>query len=226
MSPTSDDELLAGLGFHFKPKLDRIVAEPLDALHLQRLDNLGCILGILRKVSADLLDDLLRLVEIRVVSHADRQLVDDPIAAHVLNRAELAKRNDVKISPMVSELDRAEAERLDGPFELGALDVLPDPEGIVEEIEHTADDVFHQRLSPKSDRHPDDPRSRDERSDFDAEGRKYGKQDDDQERYECDITDNRKERFESLAPARVVGIRLVQFRGVGQLSIQSGLEKM
>src|SRR5688500_844280 len=50
----ADDELLAGLGHHLEADLDAIVAELLDALHLERLDDVRCELGILRQILADL----------------------------------------------------------------------------------------------------------------------------------------------------------------------------
>src|SRR5215212_7944055 len=80
--PAADDKLLAGFGHHLEADLDAIVAELLDALHLERLDDVRRELGILRQLLADLLDKLLCLVEIRVVGHANGQLVDHPVAAH------------------------------------------------------------------------------------------------------------------------------------------------
>jgi signal transduction histidine kinase len=60
----ADDELLTGLGHHLETDLNAIVAELLNALHLERLDDVRCELGILREVLANLLDQLLGLVEV------------------------------------------------------------------------------------------------------------------------------------------------------------------
>ena len=57
-----------------------------DTLHLQRLENVRRELRVGEQLLADLLDDLLHLVEIGIVGDADRQLVDHPVAAHVLDR--------------------------------------------------------------------------------------------------------------------------------------------
>src|ERR687893_111014 len=133
--PAANDELLAGLGRHLEADLDTVIAELLDALHLERLDDMGCELGILRQVLADLLDQLLRLVEVGVVGHADGQLVDDPVAAHVLHRPELPVRDGEDRTAMVPQLHRAEAELLHGALVAAALDVLADPEGVVEQVE-------------------------------------------------------------------------------------------
>ena len=46
-------------------------------------------LRILRELFSDLFDDLLRLVEISVAGHTDGHLVDNPVAAQVLNRTRL-----------------------------------------------------------------------------------------------------------------------------------------
>ena len=105
-------------------------------------------LGIGGQLLADLFDQLLRLVEVGVVGDADRHLVDDPVAAHVLHRAELAEGHGVERPAMVPQLHRAEAEGLDRALVAAALDVLADPEGVVEQVEDAADDV----LAPASAR--------------------------------------------------------------------------
>ena len=56
IGPPPDDELLAGLGHHLHADLDGEVAELLDALHLQRLDDVRRELGVVRQLLADLLD--------------------------------------------------------------------------------------------------------------------------------------------------------------------------
>ena len=57
------------------------------------LDDVRRQLRVGLQVLADLLDDLLHLVEIGVVGDADAQLVDHPVAAHVLDRAQLPERH-------------------------------------------------------------------------------------------------------------------------------------
>jgi hypothetical protein len=42
----ADDELLAGLRHHLHARLDRVIAELLDALHLQGLDDVVADLGV------------------------------------------------------------------------------------------------------------------------------------------------------------------------------------
>src|SRR3546814_9612267 len=125
---------------------DCALASWLDALHLQGCDDVRRQLGILRQLLADLLDQLLYLVEVGVIGEADRQLVDHPIAAHVLNRAQLAERHGVERPAVMPQLDGAQAEGLHGPLVAAALDVLADPAGVVEQVEHAADDVLDDRL--------------------------------------------------------------------------------
>ena len=189
----ADDELLAGLRHHLHAQLDRVIAELLDALHLQGLDDVVADLGVGREVLADLLDQLLRLVDVRVVGDADRHLVHDQVAAHVLHRAELPEGHGVDRPAVVPELDRAQAEALDRSLVAAALDVLADPEGVVEEIEDAADDVAHERLRAEADRDARDARPGDQRPDFHAERRERHHHRDHGERDERDVAEDRQE---------------------------------
>src|SRR4051794_27566006 len=119
----ADHELLVWLRHHLEPKLDRIVSELFDALHLQRLEDVRRELRVGRELLADRLDELFRLLDIGVVGYADRHLVDDPVAAHVLHRAELAEGNGVDRPAVMAELHRAQAERLDRTLVIAALDI-------------------------------------------------------------------------------------------------------
>ena len=47
--PGGDDELLAGLGHHLETDLDAVIAELIDALHLERFDDVGREFRILRQ---------------------------------------------------------------------------------------------------------------------------------------------------------------------------------
>src|SRR5206468_4537260 len=59
----ADDELLARLRHHLEPDLYGEVAKLLDALHLQRLEDMGGEQRILEQLLTDLLDQLARLLE-------------------------------------------------------------------------------------------------------------------------------------------------------------------
>src|SRR5690606_38473646 len=142
----ADGELLSGLGHYLETDLDREFAELLHALHLERLDDGWRQVRVGHDLLADLLDDLLHPIEIGIVGNADRELVDHPVAAHVLHRAELAERYCEEIAAMVPQLDRAQRERLDRALVLAADDVLADPERVVEQIEHAGNDVADQSL--------------------------------------------------------------------------------
>src|SRR3546814_9538857 len=80
---------------------DCALASWLDALHLQGFDDVRRQLGILRQLLADLLDQLLYLVEVGVIGEADRQLVDHPIAAHVLNRAQRSEEHTSELQSLM-----------------------------------------------------------------------------------------------------------------------------
>src|SRR5262249_25904408 len=62
--PAADHEVLARLGHELDADLNGKVAELLDPLHLQGLNDVGAELRILGQLLADLLDQLARLVEV------------------------------------------------------------------------------------------------------------------------------------------------------------------
>ena len=66
---------------------------------------------------------------------------------------------------MVAQLDRAQREVLDRAADAAALDVLADPEGVVEQEEHARDDVLDQRLGAEADRDADHAGAGDQRPD-------------------------------------------------------------
>ena len=70
---------------------------------------------------------------------------------------------------MVPQLDRTQAEGFDGAFVVARLDILAGSKRVVEQIEDAADDVLDDRLSAEADCNADNPRSRDKRSDLDAQ---------------------------------------------------------
>src|SRR3954454_11841688 len=101
----ADHELLARLGGELEADLDRVVAILLDALHLQRLDDVRRELGIRGELAADLLDDALHLVDVGVVSDADRRLVDHPVARVVGDLLQRSERHGMEIAAMMPQLD-------------------------------------------------------------------------------------------------------------------------
>ncbi len=71
----------------------------------------------------------------------------------------------------MAQLDRADAEALDGALVVAALDVLADPESIVEQVEHAGDDVADKILRTKADRDAEDAQTGNQRADFEAHRR-------------------------------------------------------
>ena len=71
----------------------------------------------MRQFEPDLLDQLTRFFEVAVIGDADHQLVDDPIAALVLDRAQFAEGYSIEGATMVAKLDRPQAERFDRALE-------------------------------------------------------------------------------------------------------------
>ena len=62
-------------GHHLGADLHCEIAELLDSLHLQRLEDQRREFGVLLQIQPDLLDQLTRLFEVAVVGDADRDLV-------------------------------------------------------------------------------------------------------------------------------------------------------
>ncbi len=148
---------VAGLGHHLGLQLHRVVAELGDALQLQRLQDLGSQLRVLRQGLADALHDFANAIEVGLVGHVDADLVHHPVAALVLDGAEDAERHGVERSALMPQLDGPQAEGLDRALVGAALDILADPEGVVDEVEDARDDVLHERLGAEADRHPTTP---------------------------------------------------------------------
>src|ERR1700730_2619566 len=214
-----DDELLARQGHHLHPDLDREIAEVFDTLHLQWLEDQRRELFVLLQIQPDLLDQLAGALEIAVVGDADHQLVDDPVAALVLDCTQEAERHGVDRATVVPELDRANAEAFDRTLIIAALDVLADPEGVVHQIEHAGDDIADKGLRAKTDRDPDDAQPGDQRPDLDAHRRQrhqHGDSDDDDKQ---DIAKNRQQCPQPRLPARFVGIRQAELGALGKLAI-------
>jgi hypothetical protein len=82
-----DYELLARQRHHLRSDRDRIIAELVDPLHFERLDDLRCEFRVLGQIKPNLLDQLLGKFQVAIIGDADRDLVDDPVPAHVFDRA-------------------------------------------------------------------------------------------------------------------------------------------
>src|SRR6202043_3772227 len=120
-----------------------------DTLHLQRFEDQRLEFRILGQFQPDLLDQLSGSLDIAVIGDTHRELVDGPVAALVLDRAQHAERHGVERAALMPQLDRADAEAFDGALIVAALDVFADAEGIVEQVEHAGDDVADKILTPK-----------------------------------------------------------------------------
>ena len=210
----------------FDPDLHREIAERVDALHLQRLDDERREFGVLSQFQPYLLDQFSGTLDIAVIGDADRQLVDDPVAALVLDGAQQAERHGVDRTAVMPQPDRAKAEGFDGALVVAALDVLADPEGVVEEIEHAGDDVANERLGAEADRDAEDAQTGDQRSDLDTHCRErhYRRKYDDYD--EQHIAEDGKERMKARPPSRLIGIRLTEVLDLGELAIDCRLRRM
>ena len=126
------------------------------------------------QVQPDLLNQLSRLFEVAVIGDADRDLVDDPVAALVLNGAQQAEWHGVDRAAVVPQPDRTDAEAFDRAFVIAALDVLADPKRILQQEEDARDDVTHQGLRAKADGDPEDTEPGEQRPDIEPQSLQCG----------------------------------------------------
>ena len=70
---------------HGEAQIDAVIADSLDALHLDRLDDLRAEFRILQQFGTDDFHQLFDLGDIRVVADRNKEFVDDPVTAHVLH---------------------------------------------------------------------------------------------------------------------------------------------
>jgi hypothetical protein len=171
--------------------------------------------GFLSQFQPDLLDQLSGAVDIAVIGDAYREFVDGPVAALVLDGAQQAERHGVKRAALMPQLDRADAEALDGALVIAALDVFADPKGVVEQVEHASDDIADKILTTKADRNPDNTQTGDQRADFEAHRRQRHQRGDGDDHDEQNIAENRQQRTQPRPPPRLVGVRLTQVLGLG-----------
>ena len=181
IEPAFHREGAARLGRHLHAQHNAIIAEFLDALHLDGLYDPWSEFRIGGELQPDLLDELARLVDIRVVADGDIELVGGPVAALILHRTKLAERDGEERSAMVAQFDRPQAEAFDRSHVLTTGDVFPHPECVIEQVKDARDDVLDDRLRAEADRHTDDARSGNQRPDLDA-----GRRQDHQDRHDHD----------------------------------------
>src|SRR5439155_11485448 len=226
ISLAPDDELLARQGHHLHPDLHREIAELLDPLHLQRLKYQWRKFFVLLQIQADLFDQLAGTFNIAVIGDADHHLVDDPVAALVLDGTQEAERHGVDRAAMVPQLDRANAEAFDGALIIAALDVLADPEGVIHQIEHAGDDVADKGLRAKADRDANDAQTGDQRADLDAHRRQRHQRGDSDDDDKQNIAKNRQQRSQARLPARLVGVRQAELGALSEFAIDRRFDRM
>ena len=122
-----------------------------------------------RNLLADLLEDLADLFDIGVESDAKRQFLDHPVAAEILDLADLAIGNRRQGTALMAQGNRPNRDFLDGPLGAGRLDIFAEAEGIVDQEEQAGHHIFHQRLRAEADGEPKDAQAGDQRPDIDAD---------------------------------------------------------
>ncbi len=124
----------------------------------------------------------------------------------------------------MAELDRAQAERLDGAPIAAALDVLADAEGVVEKEEHAADDVLDQRLGAEADGDADDAGAGDQRADVDAERRQRHQHRHHRQHDERNVAQDWQQCPEPRPPTLLLAVRLAGALRLAELAVDQRLD--
>jgi len=130
--------------------LEGIVPGLLLSMHLERLDDVPGVLRILRQLRPEHLDQLARPIQVDVIRNPDLKLVDRRVAAHVLHGPELAERHRVDRSAVMPQLHRAQREGLNCTLVGAVLEVLADPERVVEQVEGPAGHILQQCMGTEA----------------------------------------------------------------------------
>ena len=92
---------------------------------------------------------------------------------------------------MVAQPHRADRDVFHRAFDVAEVDVLADPERVVDQEEHARDDIAHQGLRAEADRQADHAGAGDERADIDAERRQHDHRHHHAERREQGVAEQR-----------------------------------
>src|SRR6516164_5404340 len=122
--------------------------------------------------------------------------------------------------------NRANAEAFDGALVAAGHNVLADPKSVIEQIEHTSDDVADESLRAKPNRHANDARACDQWSDLHAHYRQRHHHSDGDDQKEQDIAKDRKKGVQPCSSARLVSVWLTQISGLDQLAIDRRLHRV
>src|SRR3954451_20857004 len=164
---------LVWLGGELTADHDGGVGDLLDALHLQRQQELGPKLRILEHLLPQLLDRFARLLDDGVAVEPDSELHRRPVAREVGDLADRTERDGVNRAVLMPELHRAQGDPLDRAPELAGVDVFAHSEGVVRHEEDARDDVLDEGLATKRDRKSDYPEAREQRADIDPDRGEY-----------------------------------------------------
>ena len=133
---------------------------------------------LFQKLLSQFLDQLSDFLGIGVVGQPELELHHHPVARVVRQVSDLPERDRVQRPHVVTELHRAHRYLLDRTFDGPQVDVFAPSEGVVDQEEHTGEDVGDELLRAKADRDPDDARTREQRQHLHSKGAQQSEDDD------------------------------------------------
>ncbi len=220
-------ELLARDRLELDPHDHRRVVELPHALALEVVQHDAVELLVLAQPFVDALDDLAHLLEVGVEAQADVELHDDVVAREVGHGLQVAEGNGVDLPPRVTQADGAQREVLDASLGGARLDVVPDPEGVVDQEEDPGDDVPHERLGPEADGEPDHPGAGDERADVHPDRGEHDQGDDHEEHRRDELAQQDEQRPGARAAGAALLVVVVGGRHLqAQLRVDAGLGEL
>src|SRR6516162_172188 len=128
-----------------------------DAARLERLEQPGPKLRILHQLLADPFDQALDEHYVAIERHPELELHDLPVATLIGQPADLTERDRVDGAAMVAKPQKAQRDTFYSAPDLPELNVLTDPEGVLQQVKNAGDDIAHEGLRAESNRDANDP---------------------------------------------------------------------
>ena len=177
LKPGIDDlaqlELLARLGHEFHPGDHGRILHRQNSLGLQGLEEHRTVIGVIKKLLTELLDDLAHLLHVGVIGHPEGKLHHRPVTGIVLHVLDLAERHRGEGPAVMAQLHRSDRDLLHNALRAADIDVFAFPEGIVDQVESAREDVADECLRAKADGKADNTGTGEERPDVHAQLRQH-----------------------------------------------------
>mmetsp|Transcript_23002 Transcript_23002/g.38861 ORF Transcript_23002/g.38861 Transcript_23002/m.38861 type:complete len:272 (-) Transcript_23002:4686-5501(-) len=190
----ADQPLIAGLGHELDPDDHGAVLHLDHALGLEGLDEVFANHRVVQQFHPKLFDQLTDLFHVGVIGHAQGQFHDHPVAGIVGQDLNFAKGHGVQRAEVMTQLETADADLFDRPFDTADIDIFTAPKCIIEQEERARKDIAHKALAAKAHRNAHDPRTGKEGADVDPHFHQGDQEDRDHDDHKDEVAKERQER--------------------------------